>query len=173
MVKVLQYIYLQFILIGCRCIMFFFQWTTLIALHKNLILLMVLKQMLLLPIRYVEVFPLTHLYTNTSLHFWPKDMRQIVVVLRISWMHILWCIWGVCCPTSLLEQNFHSHFWSSPFLTQAFTKAWVIVVIHINQFNQGWCIPKFKFLGVTSHFDWRITKNISKLSECSIHQHFY
>ncbi len=40
--------------------------------------------MLLLPIRYVEVFPLTHLYTNTRLHFWPKDMRQIVVLLRIS-----------------------------------------------------------------------------------------
>ncbi len=40
--------------------------------------------MLLLPIRYVEVFPLTHLYTNTSLHFWPKDTRQIVVLLRIS-----------------------------------------------------------------------------------------
>ncbi len=31
MVKVLQYVYLQFILIGCRCIMFFFQWTNLIG----------------------------------------------------------------------------------------------------------------------------------------------
>ncbi len=36
---------------------------------------------------------------NTSLHFWVKDMGQIVMLLR----HIL----GKSCPTSLVEQNFH------------------------------------------------------------------
>ncbi len=143
MVKVLQY--LQFILIGCRCILFFFQWTTLIG-----------------PSQKSNTFNAPQIYafaTNEvcgSVSFNPPiykykpalwAMRQIVVLLRISWMHVLWCIWGVCCPTSLLEQNFHSQFWSSPFLTEAFIKAWVIVVIHINQFNQGWCIRKFKFWG--------------------------
>jgi hypothetical protein len=63
------------------------------------------------------------------------------------------CSWSPHCMSKIFVPNFVS----SPFLVKAFTRAWVLFVIHIDEINWFHCIPKHKFfkvfLSATGHFD--------------------
>ncbi len=105
---------------------------------------------------------------NTSPHFWAKDMKQIVLLLRnlldaCSWVH-------VAPPHSLswisILNFVHQHFWFA--ILQELGYLWWFILISLINCNASLFIC---LLVAMDHFDWPIIKKIMKLWECSIHWH--
>jgi hypothetical protein len=98
----------------------------------------------------IAMFPFSPLINNTKAHIWKKDMGQI----RNAIGEYLGCTFLVASwvYATLVVSSIYILFLTF-FITifdLAFTRAWVPIMTHINQFNYLQCIPKLNFFFVLS-----------------------